>query len=124
MIVVFFLMRAIPGDPCTSMLGERATEEACERFNEANGLNEPIFVQLGIYMRNIVTFDLGESVRFSRPVNQLLLERLPLTTELAVSALFVAVIVGIPLGVIAARRHNTIADTATVALANCKTSIE
>jgi peptide/nickel transport system permease protein len=122
-IVVFFLIRAIPGDPCTSLLGERATEEACERFNEANGLNEPIFVQLGIYMRNIVTFDLGESVRFSRPVNQLLLERLPLTTELAVSALFVAVIVGIPLGVIAARRHNTIADTATVALANVGVSM-
>ncbi len=122
-VVVFFLIRAIPGDPCSSLLGERATEEACERFNEANGLNEPIFVQLGIYMRNIVTFDLGDSVRFSRPVNQLLLERLPLTTELAVSALFVAVIVGIPLGVIAARRHNTIADTATVALANVGVSM-
>jgi peptide/nickel transport system permease protein len=122
-VVVFFVFRAIPGDPCTSLLGERATEEACERFNEANGLNEPIFVQLGIYMGNVVTFDLGESIRFSRPVNQLLLERLPLTTELAVSALFVAVIVGIPLGVIAARRHNTIADTATVALANVGVSM-
>ena len=122
-VVVFFLIRAIPGDPCTSLLGERATEEACERFNEANGLNEPIFVQLGIYMGNIVTFDLGESVRFSRPVNQLLLERLPLTTELAVSALIVAVIVGVPLGVIAARRHNTAADTATVALANVGVSM-
>ena len=52
-VVVFFLIRAIPGDPCTSLLGERATEEACERFNEANGLNEPIFVQLGIYMGNV-----------------------------------------------------------------------
>lgn len=122
-VVVFFLIRAIPGDPCSSLLGERATEEACERFNEANGLNEPIFVQLGIYMGNIATFDLGESVRFSRPVNQLLLERLPLTTELALSALFVAVIVGIPLGVIAARRHNTVADTATVALANVGVSM-
>jgi len=40
-IVVFFLIRAIPGDPCTSLLGERATAEACERFNAANGLNEP-----------------------------------------------------------------------------------
>ena len=122
-VVVFFLIRAIPGDPCSSLLGERATEEACERFNEANGLNEPIFVQLGIYMRNIATFDLGESVRFSRPVNQLLLERLPLTTELALSALVLAVIVGVPLGVIAARRHNTFADTATVALANVGVSM-
>lgn len=122
-VVVFLLVRAIPGDPCTSMLGERATEEACEVFNEANGLDEPIVVQLGIYMKNVVTFDLGESVRFSRPVNQLLIERLPLTTELALSALALAVIVGIPLGVIAARRHNTAVDTGTMALANIGVSM-
>ncbi|REK20403.1 MAG: ABC transporter permease [Actinobacteria bacterium] len=122
-VVVFFLIRAIPGDPCTSLLGERATEEACERFNEAKGLNEPIYVQLGIYMRDVVTFDLGESVRFSRPVNQLLIERLPLTMELATAALFLAVIVGIPLGVLAARRHNTFIDTGTTALSNVGVSM-
>ena len=61
-IVVFFLIRLIPGDPCTALLGERATEEACERFNEANGLDEPVWTQLGIYMGNVLTFDLGESV--------------------------------------------------------------
>jgi peptide/nickel transport system permease protein len=60
MIVVFLLMRAIPGDPCTSMLGERASAEACVEFNEANGLNDPIFVQLGIYMKNVLTFNLGD----------------------------------------------------------------
>ncbi len=123
MVVVFFLIRAIPGDPCTSLLGERATAEACERFNEANGLNEPIYVQLGIYMKNVVTFDLGESIRFSRPVNQLLIERLPLTTELALSALIIAVGVGVSLGVIAARRHNTLVDTGTMALANIGVSM-
>jgi len=123
MIVVFVLVRAIPGDPCTSLLGERATEEACEGFNEANGLNEPVWVQLGIYMRNVVTFDLGESIRFSRPVNQLLIERLPLTTELALSALALAILVGIPMGVVAARRHNTIVDTGTMALANVGVSM-
>lgn len=122
-VVVFFLIRAIPGDPCTAMLGERATEEACERFNEANGLNEPVLVQLGIYMKNIVTFNLGESVRFSRPVTQLLIERLPTTTELAVSALFLAIAVGVPLGIVAARRHNTAVDTATMAFANIGVSM-
>lgn len=105
------------------MLGERATVEACERFNEAKGLNEPIWVQLGIYMKDIVLFDLGDSVRFSRPVNQLLIERLPLTTELAVSALALAVAVGVPLGVVAARRHNTVVDTGTMALANVGVSM-
>ncbi|MDH3463937.1 MAG: ABC transporter permease [Acidimicrobiia bacterium] len=122
-VVVFFLIRAIPGDPCSSLLGERATVEACERFNEANGLNEPIYVQLGIYMKNVVTFDLGESIRFSRPVNQLLIERLPLTTELALSALILAVVVGVPMGILAARRHNTLADSGTMAVANIGVSM-
>jgi len=122
-VVVFFLIRAIPGDPCTAILGEQATEEACARFDEANGLNEPIFVQLGIYMKNVVTFDLGDSIRFSRPVNQLLIERLPLTIELAITALAIAVAVGIPLGVLAARHHNTAIDTGTMAFANVGVSM-
>ena len=122
-VVVFFLIRAIPGDPCTSLLGERASVEACERFDEANGLNEPIIVQLGIYMKNVVTLNLGESIRFSRPVNQMLIERLPLTTELAVSALIIAIGVGVPLGIVAARKHNSAVDTGTMALANIGVSM-
>lgn len=122
-VVVFLLIRAIPGDPCTAILGEQATPEACARFAEANGLDEPLYVQLGIYIGNVVTFDLGESVRFSRPVNQLLIERLPLTIELASAALFIAVAVGIPLGVLAARKHNSPIDTATMGLANVGVSM-
>ena len=122
-VVVFFLIRAIPGDPCTALLGERATVEACDRFNAANGLDEPVWTQLGIYMKNVATFNLGESVRFSRPVNQLLIERLPLTIELAMSALAIAVLVGVPLGIIAARRHNSAVDTATMAFANVGVSM-
>jgi peptide/nickel transport system permease protein len=123
MVVVFLLLRAIPGDPCTAMLGERATEEACVRFDEANGLNDPVFVQLGIYIKNVLTFNLGESIRFSRPVTQLLIERLPLTTELALSALTIAIVGGVPLGIVAARKHNTIVDTGTMAFANVGVSM-
>ena len=123
MIVVFVLMRFIPGDPCTSMLGERATPAACVEFNEANGFNDPVYVQLGIYMKNVLTFNLGESVRFSRPVTQLLIERLPLTTELAMSALFIAVVGGVPLGILAARKHNTAVDSGTMAIANIGVSM-
>lgn len=122
-IVVFLLIRAIPGEPCSAILGEQASPEACAQFNEANGLNEPIWVQLGIYMKNVVTFDLGESIRFSQPVNQLLIDRLPLTIELAMSALMISVVVGVPLGIIAARRHNTAIDTATMAFANIGVSM-
>ncbi|MCL1595412.1 MAG: ABC transporter permease, partial [Actinomycetia bacterium] len=123
MVVVFLLVRAIPGEPCTAILGEQATAEACERFNEANGLNEPIYVQLAIYIGNVLTFNLGESIRFSIPVSQLLIDRLPLTIELAMSALVIAVVVGIPLGILAARRHNTVIDAGTMAFANIGVSM-
>jgi peptide/nickel transport system permease protein len=123
MVVVFLLVRAIPGEPCSAILGEQASEEACERFNEANGLNDPVFVQLAIYIKNVLTFNLGDSIRFSIPVSQLLIDRLPLTIELATSALIIAVAVGIPLGIIAARRHNTAADAGTMAFANIGVSM-
>ncbi len=118
MVVVFLLIRAIPGDPCSAILGEQATQEACDRFDETNGLNDPIWVQLGIYMKNVVTFNLGESIRFSIPVSQLLIDRLPLTIELAMSALIIAIVVGVPLGIVAAQRHNTAVDAGTMAFAN------
>lgn len=121
--VVFMIIRAIPGDPCTAVLGERATEEVCERFYEANNLNEPFVVQLVVYMKDLATFNLGESIRFSRPVTQMLIERLPLTTELAFSGLVVAVAIGVPLGVVSARRHNSTIDTATMAVANVGVSM-
>jgi|FLYL01.1.fsa_nt_gi ABC-type dipeptide/oligopeptide/nickel transport system permease component len=122
-VVVFLLVRMIPGDPCKAMLGERATAEACEAFYEANGLNEPIPVQLGIYLGKLVRGDLGESIRFSRPVAQILVERLPMTIELAVAALFLATVVGVGLGIAAAMRHNTSVDVATMALANVGVSM-
>ncbi len=123
LLVVFVLARMIPGDPCRAILGEKATVAACERFNEANGLNESIPVQLGIYMRNFATGDFGDSIRFSRPVGQILIERLPQTIELAVAGLTIAVLTGVPLGILAARKHNSGTDVATMALANVGVSM-
>jgi peptide/nickel transport system permease protein len=123
LVVVFLLVRMVPGEPCTAILGERATPEACERFNEANGLNEPIFVQLGIYAGNAVTGNFGESIRFSRPVSQIIVERLPVTLELTIAALSVAILIGIPLGIAAARRHNSPVDVAAMAFANIGVSM-
>ena len=87
LLVTFVLARAIPGDPCFAVLGERATPEICEAFFRRNGLNEPLPVQLLIYIRNFAQGDLGESLRFHRPVMELLVERLPTTVELGVYAL-------------------------------------
>ncbi|HSJ82595.1 MAG TPA: ABC transporter permease [Acidimicrobiia bacterium] len=123
LVVVFLLLRLVPGEPCTAILGERASPEACERFNEANGLNEPVYVQLAIYAGSAITGDFGESIRFSRPVSQIILERLPVTLELAGAALAAAVLVGIPLGIAAARRHNTGVDVAAMTFANVGVSM-
>ncbi len=123
LLVTFILARLIPGDPCTAILGERATEAACAAFEEAKGLNEPMPVQLGIYIADIAQGDFGDSIRFSRPVSQILVERLPMTIELSIAALLIALLVGIPLGVISAMRHNKAADVATMIFANIGVSM-
>ena len=107
LIVTFILARVIPGDPCRAILGEKATVETCERFNELKGLNEPMPVQLAIYISDLAQGDLGDSLRFKRPILDILLERLPLTLELSLAAVTIAVAVGIPLGIISSTRRNS-----------------
>jgi peptide/nickel transport system permease protein len=123
LVVTFFLARAIPGDPCKSILGEKATVEACERFNEANGLNKPVPVQFAIYIGKILQGDFGDSIRFSRPVTIILVERLPMTIELGFVALVIATLVGIPAGIISAVRQNSLVDVATMVGANIGVSM-
>lgn len=123
MVVTFTLARLIPGDPCRSILGEKATAETCERFAENKGLNDPIPVQLGIYIADIAQGDFGESIRFSRPVTQILVERLPMTIELSVTAMVIAMLVGVPLGVLSAMKHNTSVDVGTMMFANIGVSM-
>jgi peptide/nickel transport system permease protein len=118
LVVTFVIARMIPGDPCRAILGEKATVEVCERFNEEYGFNEPIYVQFGIYMGDILRGDFGDSIRFSRPVVLILVERLPMTLELGVSALLLAVLVGIPIGILAAIKRNSILDVLVMIGAN------
>jgi peptide/nickel transport system permease protein len=123
LVVTFVIARSIPGDPCTAALGERATRAACEAFNQRMGLDEPIPVQLGIYMSNILRGDFGNSIRYSRPVSLFLVERLPVTIELGVSALLIAVAVGIPAGILSAVNRNSRIDVATMVGANIGVSM-
>jgi len=123
LLVTFALARAIPGDPCTAILGEKATQAACERFTIENGLDQPVPVQFGIYMGKILQGDFGESIRYSRPVSLILIERLPLTIELGTFALLLAVTVGIPLGIISAIKQNSVVDVGTMVLANTGVSM-
>ncbi len=122
-LVTFVIARSIPGDPCRSILGEHATQKECEVFLENFGLNEPIYVQFGLFMQNLLKGNLGDSIRFSRPVSIMLVERLPMTIELGLSAMFIAVLVGLPLGIISATRRNSIADVGTMIGANLGVSI-
>lgn len=123
LVVVFVISRSIPGDPCKAMLGEKATVEVCERFTREQGLDKPIPVQFLVFMGDVLKGDFGDSIRFSRPVSIILVERLPMTIELTLAALFIAVIVGIPLGIISALRHNSATDVATMVGANIGVSM-
>jgi len=121
--VTFVIVHAIPGDPCSAMLGEHATQAVCDAFKERFGLNDNVLVQFGRYAGNLLTGDLGTSIKYGRPVGDILLERLPMTLELSIGALLFAVLVGIPLGIISAYRHNSTLDAATMVGANVGVSM-
>jgi peptide/nickel transport system permease protein len=123
LLVTFALARLAPGDPCTALLGEHATPATCELFIARYGLDRPILVQLGVFFGDVLRGDLGDSIRFQRPVSLILVERLPQTIELSLMALALAVIIGIPAGIIAAMRHNSPTDVVTMILANIGVSM-
>jgi peptide/nickel transport system permease protein len=123
LFLVFALARVIPGDPCRAALGERATDAACDAYAARNGLDQPIVVQFGIYLGQVVTGDLGRSLKISRPVGQLLIDRLPTTVELTMLAMAFAIIVGVPLGLLSAVRRNSAADVGTMVFANLGVSM-
>lgn len=118
-MLVFAFIRLIPGDIATSMLGERATPEQVAVLRAELGLNKPLYEQYVIYAGKVLHGDLGKSVMRGDPVTQDLLRRFPATVELAVAAIIVALVVGIPAGVISAVRRNSVFDNASrlVALA-------
>src|SRR5690349_631643 len=123
LLVTFVIVRAIPGDPCIAMLGEKATVEKCTEFKARYGLNDNIGVQFVRYMLNMAKGDLGSSIRFSRPVADIVAERLRMTIELTIFAMIFSTVIGILLGIISALRRNTIIDTLTMIVANIGVSM-
>jgi peptide/nickel transport system permease protein len=123
LVVTFILARLIPGDPCKAILGEKATVAVCEKFSRDHGLDKPIYVQLAIYMGDIMKGDFGTSIRFHRPITIILIERLPTTIELGISALIIALIIGIPAGIISAIKRNSIIDVGVMVGANIGVSM-
>lgn len=113
-VALFFFVRALPGGPAVALLGERATPEAVARINELYGFDRPLWEQYLLYMGRVVRGDLGVSTTTRQPVMDELVRLFPATIELALLALIIAVGVGVPLGYLAARRHHTWVDNASV----------
>jgi peptide/nickel transport system permease protein len=129
-IVVFMFLRLIPGDPAVAMLGEHATEENVNRIREQFGFNRPVFfdrealkqgdfkefinTQYFIYLGKLLRGDLGNSIHRRIPIAETLKQRFPATVELAFFSMFIAMIIGVPVGIISAARRNSVLDSTTM----------
>jgi peptide/nickel transport system permease protein len=109
-ILVFFWIRALPGSPATALLGERATPAAIEAINKQYGLDKPIYKQYFAYVKQTAGGNLGTSQTSRRAVSDELKQRFPATIELAVSAMLFSILLGIPLGFLAAKRYGGLLD--------------
>ncbi|OGV97040.1 MAG: glutathione ABC transporter permease GsiC [Nitrospinae bacterium RIFCSPLOWO2_02_39_17] len=116
MTFVFFMIHLVPGDPVELMLGENAMDSDRERLRTDLGLNKPIINQYLTFMFNAFKGDLGRSIHSKMPVFTVIAERFPSTIELALCAIFVAVIISIPLGVIAAYKQKSIFDNGSMVI--------
>jgi peptide/nickel transport system permease protein len=108
--LVFLLIHLVPGDPVEMMLGQSARPADREALRAALGLNQPILTQLGHYLYGLAHLDLGTSFTTRRPIIDMLAERFPATAELAAAGLGIALLISVPLGVIAAVRKDTAWD--------------
>lgn len=109
-IVTFLISHVVPGDPAAAALGDRAREEQVAAFRTEYGLDRPVPEQYVIYMRGLLSADLGKSIRTRRPVAQDLREFFPATMELSIAALLIAILLGVPAGIWSAVYRNRLPD--------------
>jgi oligopeptide transport system permease protein len=113
--VTFFISKLLPGTPFAD---DKLTPQIRQQLFEKYGLDEPVYVQYAKYMLNVAQGDLGNSFYFeSRPVLQIILERLPVSMFIGIQAVVFGLVIGLVLGIVAALRHNTLWDTTAVVLA-------
>ena len=108
--LIIFVMARQAGDPRVFLLSDEHTEEQWERVGQRLGLDKPLYTQFGIYLKNLITGDLGDSIRERRPVQEVLWERFPASLELALVAFALSMVVGLPLGVLSAVKRGTVLD--------------
>ena len=109
-LIVFLLLQVLPGNPIQVMMKEKANQAVIDRVTEQMGLNDPLMVRFGRYLRGMLHGDLGHSYKLKRPVTQLIMTAFPNTVKLAITSALVAWIIGIPTGIISAIKKDTILD--------------
>jgi peptide/nickel transport system permease protein len=115
-LLISFMLTHLSGDPTDLILTPDTPEAARDAFREKHGLDQPIWIQFYRFAMNAIQGDLGQSLRFNEPATKLVVDRLGATAELAVAAMAIAILIGIPAGVIAAYRRNTPSDLAVRAV--------
>ena len=111
--ITFMVSYIIPGDAAQLLAGPRATEEVIQRIRHEYGLDQPLYVQFAVYIGQIVQGDFGQSIRTRRPVAADIRDFFPATFELTTTAMFLAVLFGIPLGIISAMYRGRLIDSAS-----------
>lgn len=109
-LLIFLIMELTPGDPARLILGDYATQEDVEALREEMGLNKPLLIRYGNYVVNALHGDLGKSYRTKLPVMDEIVARFPTTVKLASGAIFISVLIGLPVGIISALKQYTIID--------------
>jgi peptide/nickel transport system permease protein len=109
-VLIFGLQQLLPGDPALAMAGEDANPQVIAFLRQKYHLDQPLPVRYALWIEGVAHGDFGESIRIKRPVRDLILEKLPVTAELAGLAMLVAIVIGVPMGILAAVRHDTTVD--------------
>src|SRR6266403_1955563 len=115
-LLVFGLMRVIPGDPAVAVLGYKATPESIRAMRESFHLDEPLLTQYARWCGGVLRGDFGIDFRQNEPIGRMIVERLPVTVELTALASLAAALIGVPLGLLAGARRGGVADRASLAL--------
>lgn len=116
-LFVFALQRALPGDPFLVIAGEERDPEVIARLRQIYRMDDPVSLQFFAWLGQVVQGDFGRSLRTGEPVLNLILQKLPVTIQLATASIIVALAIGLPAGIVAARRKGTIVDYSASALA-------
>ena len=116
-LVVFGMLRILPGDPAKMILPEGASAAQVEQVRRQLGLLEPLYVQYGVFVTSLARGDFGQSFQFKAPVTSVIAERIWPTVHLATAAFLLTVVLGVPAGIVAAARHRTLFDAGSIFLA-------